>query len=374
MGLSEWVAAGTVHSFQGSEGELVIYDSVLDEPYWSSRLTNPKNVDDVVRDLNVAVTRAKHKFVFVGSSQWFNDRAHVASGMGRLWSFLKDRADLVSALEFLNTDTNTSFQQVQAGVDGWSVPRDGENPRHEILDETTFFDRFTSDVNAAKESFFGLAPYFGDYRWPRIQPLLAAALRRGVEVTLVTPPAKEASNRSYVLRAVKNLRELGAVVIASSGLHGKDVVIDGKIHYTGSLNWSSHRGRIEIMHRTEGAAFANSILEYLQARHIRNAAVYRDGSARTCPECGKAVHVVNQRKQSWHWDKQALKLACSNKDCQKYLRPIDERPPIQDAPTCSVDGKTRYRRVKRGRGEIWQCPKHPRQCPTEKVVPGDPER
>jgi hypothetical protein len=40
---------------------------------------------------------------------------------------------------------------------------------------------------------------------------------------------------------------------------------------------------------------------------------------------------------------------------------------------CQVDGRTSYRKVQRGRGKVWQCPKHPRDCKTEKVVPGDPE-
>jgi hypothetical protein len=30
-------------------------------------------------------------------------------------------------------------------------------------------------------------------------------------------------------------------VLESEGLHGKDVIIDEKILYTGSLNWASHR-------------------------------------------------------------------------------------------------------------------------------------
>src|SRR3990172_9574175 len=72
MGLERWVAVGTVHTFQGGEADLVIFDSVLDEPYWSARLCSPADADDVLRELNVAATRAKSKFVVVGSSEWLN--------------------------------------------------------------------------------------------------------------------------------------------------------------------------------------------------------------------------------------------------------------------------------------------------------------
>jgi RecA/RadA recombinase len=85
MKLQDWVATGTVHTFQGSEGELIIFDSVLDEPYWSARLCDPAAFADVVRDLNVAITRARDRFLFVGSSEWLNKHAKSSSALGKLW-------------------------------------------------------------------------------------------------------------------------------------------------------------------------------------------------------------------------------------------------------------------------------------------------
>jgi hypothetical protein len=372
LDLTAWVLAGTVHTFQGSEAPLVIFDSVLDEPYWSARLCNPKATADVIRELNVAVTRARDKLVFIGSSEWLNKCAKPSSGLGQLWQFLKDRAELVSATELVED----GFLQRVAGdtpwPEGWRLPSLGDEPVHEILDEDTFFDRFSYDMAAASQSVFGLVPFFGEYRWPRVQPLFAAALSRGVEVTLVVPPSEEARNASYVESAVANLRDMGAVVVLGSGLHGKDIVIDQRVHYTGSLNWASHRGRREIMHRTDSPALAKLVLQYLQARYIRSAGVHEDGSPRRCPVCGGQTQVVNQRRQHWNWDKQAMKVGCANPYCQKYLRNVDERPPFREVPVCSIDGRTRCRRVKRGKGEVWECPKHPKTCPREKVVPGDP--
>ena len=37
-----------------------------------------------LRDLNVAVTRAKEKSVFAGSSEWLNKHAKRASGLGQM--------------------------------------------------------------------------------------------------------------------------------------------------------------------------------------------------------------------------------------------------------------------------------------------------
>jgi hypothetical protein len=371
MELSQWVAAGTVHSFQGNEAKLVIFDCVLDEPYYTARLCNPKITKEVLRDLNVAVTRAKRKFVLVGSSEWLNKHARPTSGLGQLWGFLKGPAVLLSALDFIATEFPQRVMSIADEAFTWEIPECEEGRTIQILDDESFFGRFAEDINSCDSSIFALAPFFGEYRWPRIQPLFNAALHRGVQVTIVTPPLAEAENKAYVEGVIKNLRSLGAVVAPSSGLHGKDVIIDERIVYAGSMNWSSHRGRREVIHRIESPKYAKQCLDFLQAEHIRHAVVNQDGTPRLSP-CGHPLQVVNQRRQHFRWDFQAMKIGCADRKCEGYLRDIDERPPFVRVPVCQVDGRTKYRRVRRGRGEIWQCPKHPRKCPTEKVVPGDP--
>ncbi len=89
LGLERWVAVGTVHTFQGNECDAIIFDSVLAEPHWGARLTNPLEIREVRRELNVAVTRARHQFVFVGDAKWLDRHASAGSGYGQLWNHLK---------------------------------------------------------------------------------------------------------------------------------------------------------------------------------------------------------------------------------------------------------------------------------------------
>jgi hypothetical protein len=138
------------------------------------------------------------------------------------------------------------------------------------------------------------------------------------------------------------------------------------------MNWSSNRGRSEEVHRIHAPQYAKLCLQLMQAKHIRQAVIHEDGTPRVCPYCGWLIQIVNQRQQHGTWDFQAMKVGCTNPNCEGYLRNIDERASFKSVPVCKVDGRTKYRRVRRGKGEVWQCPKHPRQCPTEKVVPGDP--
>lgn len=370
--LDDWVVAGTVHTFQGSQAETIIFDSVLDEPYWSARLCSPRDSSSVRRDLNVAVTRAKNRFIFVGSSAWLNGHANPSSGLGELWSYLVDHSDFCQASDLVSNDVIHQLAEQSLFSLGWTIPESKEGHMLERHDENSFWERFAGDLNQAKQSIFGLAPFFGEYRWPRVQPLLATALSRGVEVTLVIPPVSDLRNASYVESAAKNLRGLGAVVVTATGLHGKDVIIDERIIYTGSLNWSSHRGTSEWINRIDSPQFGKLCLDLLQARYIRQAAIHEDGTPRLCPRCRYPTKIVNQKRQHGAWDYQAMKVGCANPNCNDYLRNLDERPPFKIKPVCSSDGRTKLRRVRRGRGEVWQCPKHPKLCRTERVVPGDP--
>lgn len=368
--LEAWVLVGTIYTFQGGEADLIIFDTVLDEPFWTARLCTPNQSEQVKRDLNVAITRSRFKFLLVGSSEWLNHHARATSGLGQLWHYMRDHADLVSAYDLVEAGFARRVAEDHPGA--YRVPEDRDAPVREVLDENNFFERFATDLREASKSILGLVPFFGEYRWPRVEPLFRAALERGVEVTLITPPAGEAENESYVLQAIRSLRQLGAVVISATGLHGKDIVIDSRIHYTGSLNWASHRGRAEIMHRTVSPEYSRMILEYLQARHIRSAA-QQGGQPRTCPICHGPTQIVNQRRMA-PWDKKPIKLGCAHEqdpNC-KYLVDIDQRSPFLEAPRCEIDHQTKYRRVKRGRGGAWECPKHPKDCERFKVVLGDP--
>jgi hypothetical protein len=370
--LTPRVAVGTIHTFQGREAELIIFDSVLDEPYWTARLCNPNELKEVKRDLNVALTRARSNFVLVGSSEWLNRHAKPTCGLGQLWHYMKDHADLVSAYDLV--ETGFAARVADNGTHAYRIPVSNESPVQEILDESTFFERFATDLREASESIVGLVPYIGEYRWPKVEPLFRAALERGVKVTLITPPPAEAKDMFYDLDKVfRSLRQLGAILVPATGLHGKDIVIDSRIHYTGSLNWASHRGRAEIMHRTVNPQYARMVLEYLQARHIRSAG-QQGKEPRICPQCHGPTQVVNQARPMSQWDKQPMKLGCANYQSTgcKYLVDIDQRPPFLEPPRCVVDQRTKYRRVRRGRGEVWECPKHPKVCERIKVVLGDP--
>lgn len=131
---------------------MVIFDSVLDEPYWTARLCNPNESKEVKRDLNVALTRARSKFVLIGSSEWLNHRAKPTSGLGQLWHYMKDHADLVSALELVEVGFAGRVAQASAT---YHVPGGADAPTHAILDESSFFDFFLRTCAMRRKAFSG---------------------------------------------------------------------------------------------------------------------------------------------------------------------------------------------------------------------------
>ncbi len=154
--LGDWVKVGTVHTFQGGEADLIIFDSVLDDPYWSARLTNPNSELEVRRDINVAITRAREKFVFVGCSDWLNQHAKSQSALGRLWQQLVDHADFVPALDLINSEFFTRTVNVATALMGWTPPRDGQRAMFEKLDESNFFQVSSPIFVRQRNPYLGL--------------------------------------------------------------------------------------------------------------------------------------------------------------------------------------------------------------------------
>ena len=66
QGLETEVRSGTVHNFQGSEADLVIFDLVNDEPHHRVGMFIPALDENNKRLINVALTRAKRRLFVVG--------------------------------------------------------------------------------------------------------------------------------------------------------------------------------------------------------------------------------------------------------------------------------------------------------------------
>jgi hypothetical protein len=346
LGLQRWVTAGTVHTFQGNECDVIIFDSVLAEPSWTARLTNPHEHDAVVRDLNVAVTRARHQFVFVGDGAWLDRHASKGSGYGSLWRFLrghvKQGGGLLQAEEVLGRELRSRVAASTSEAVGWgnvALPSGMT-----LLDETTFYPAFITDLGNATDSVILFTPFFGKVRWPLVEPHVTSLPARGVKTTVLHKPLTDAAWRSgdpaFGQEVVASLDAAGAHRIELQGVHAKTIVIDGHLVYDGSLNWASQRESYEHMWRMQSRDAAAVVERLLQLDRVAAAAEDGDRALR-CPYCGGALQIVNQRETRGraYRDQQALKLACTTNArdknaCRGYIRGLHVRAPFEERPIC----------------------------------------
>lgn len=254
--LEQWVTAGTVHTFQGNECDVIIFDSVLGEPHWTARLTDPHAFSEVRRDLNVAVTRARHQFVFVGDEKWLKKNARPASGYGQLWAHLLKNATIMKASELLDANLHIRVAKSAADATGWTL----SPTKAALLTEADFYPHFAGDLASASERVILYTPFIGKTRWPLVEPHITAMRERGVKVFLLHKPLSDPEWRTgdpeFGKAVFAHLKSIGVYLVPISGVHAKTIVIDSRVVYEGSLNWASQTRSYEHMWRFDSKEMA----------------------------------------------------------------------------------------------------------------------
>lgn len=84
------IKIGTIHTFQGSECDIVFFDLVEESQFPVSRLLNNK---DGERLITVALTRARHKLIIVGDTRRFEYSLGITSVSNKVCKVIKTLSD-----------------------------------------------------------------------------------------------------------------------------------------------------------------------------------------------------------------------------------------------------------------------------------------
>ncbi|MFJ5235931.1 AAA domain-containing protein [Pseudomonas neuropathica] len=108
----------TVHKFQGRECDEIVFSTVLDKKRYNQARTRLDFVDDP-RMINVAVSRAKHRFTLVTGDEVFTDNnGHIAALIRYISYYAQDeqivRAPVVSAFDLLYREYDQSLARLDA--------------------------------------------------------------------------------------------------------------------------------------------------------------------------------------------------------------------------------------------------------------------
>lgn len=134
------ISCATVHQFQGSEKPVIIYDAVdcFRMPYPGMLLTSLKN-DTANRLFNVALTRAKGKFVLVANID-FLERKNISKKL------IFTKAMNLIRKEEHDVDGNYALDEL--------MPLEAEEPIVYVEDRETSWDMFISDIKSAKSQVY----------------------------------------------------------------------------------------------------------------------------------------------------------------------------------------------------------------------------
>ena len=332
------IRAGTIHSFQGNEAEIVIFDLVVDDPHFSSNLSMPDNkLDDDPRKLfNVAITRAQFELFIVGDFKFLRKVAKN-NALSELLDYLIDIKQLpkIDAKVFL---PNIVFSKPTSSETTGNL-----NHSQIICRETDYFEYLKKDLHAFKKRMIIYSPFMTERRLADFLPYFADAINLGKKIIVVTKDRSERKKElaSYI-KCEEELTALGVDVIHKRGMHEKLVFVDSTAVWVGSLNTLSFTGETgEIMHRIGDKDITKEYEKIYDIKHIDTA--IENKYELKCPLCGGEMLVKESDDGGIYW-------GCENKD---YTRSKEKPYPIDGIFRCHCGKPYVFAMVKQPR---WVCP------------------
>lgn len=310
--LTDDVRAGTAHTFQGSEADVVILDLVNDEPHWRVMMFDPKRDKNTKRLLNVALTRARRRLIVVGDFDYIAKQSKKAFIGTKLMPFLKEKYPCVSALDIVRCGLAARAAKAQSAVLGGDVEPDADRI---VVTQEHFYSILRGDISRSKSRIVIYSPFITAERLGQLQGPVRAAVERGVQTYVVTKTHDERSKRDLPQYCMleKSLSDWGIVVIHKHGMHEKLIFLDDIVLWSGSLNPLSFRDTQEVMERR----FSKTVVaDYVRTLRLVDLVGEYDGGPPSCPICGGELVASEGRDQPFFW-------RCVVEGCD-YTRGIDE--------------------------------------------------
>jgi hypothetical protein len=319
--LQDDVIAGTAHSFQGSEADVVIFDTVVDEPHWRVNFFMPSLDEDLKCLLNVALTRAKYRLFVLGDFDYCQNRGRKAFLGKTLIPSLLQQFPRVDARDIVPEGLAARAAKAQMTAMGGKIDPNSERV---VLTQNDFYRVLSSDFEAANSRIIIYSPFATIDRVSFLLPQLQAAVERGVEVYVVTKALSERSRHELsTIKVLENqLTQTGIAVIHKLRMHEKMVFVDEDVTWSGSLNPLSFSNTQEIMERRKSKTVLKDYFQILRLHELISAYGAPEG---TCPICGDEMIAAEGADQPYYW-------RCVNDEC--FTRGVDQPYPFDGVLTC----------------------------------------
>ena len=337
-----YVRAGTIHSFQGSEADVVIFDLVIDAPHFKAGLfmKDPEVNADMRKLFNVAVTRARFKLYVVGNFAYCRKRAK-----GNALSQLLDT--LFDGLKLKKLDAKELLPGLRYSKGTGVVVGKGQLGLSLLCKEDSFFENFLVDLMNFKKRLIIYSPFMTENRLASLLPYFADAINAGKSIIVVTKALSERSKKEqYIYKLCeKALTETGVHIVHKKGMHEKLAIVDSKAVWLGSLNILSFSGLTgEVMQRHEGRELTADYEKLYDIGHISEAA--ESSVELVCPICGDEMLVKASDSGGIYW-------SCAS--CG-YTRQPDQQYPYDGVLHCKCGAPYKFAMKTQPR---WVCTENP---------------
>lgn len=338
-GLNDLVHTGTIHSFQGSEADIVIFDLVVDEPHWKVGIFNHENNSSNRRLFNVAITRARHKLFLVGNINYCIKQSNKESELRRLLTDITQRKnttyfDAKNLFPFL-------FPSMPKPINGKiEMPDD-----RLCLTQEYFYDYFYQDIENAQKIIIIYSAFIANDRLSEMLGNLQRAINTGINVYVITKAPEERGKKEAFLYEgfIKILKKNNIRVIYKKGMHEKLVFIDNDIIWSGSLNVLSYSNTQEVMERRKNQDVFNNYAELMK---INEFLIRLSGDESICPICGGELILDEGKNDPFYY-------RCINND--GFTLSIKQKYPKDGILYCEkCGGEYKFNMIKEPR---WICAK-----------------
>lgn len=309
-----FISAGTIHSFQGSEADIVIFDLVIDEPHWKANLfmTDPKVNDDLRKMFNVAVTRAKFKLFVVGNFAYCQKRAKN-NALSELLDKLINKDKLVKEDAKALLPDIVFTQQSGFAFDG------NLQGNHIVCREESFNDYFMADILSFKERLIIYSAFMTEARIGTLLPAFSDAISAGKQIIVVTKALSDRgkSELAHYQKCEEELHAIGVAILHKKGMHEKLIFVDRNAVWIGSLNALSFTGLTgEVMQRHADRDLTAEYEKLFDIQHICDA--IESTYEQWCPICGGEMLVKESDAGGIYW--QCVSGDYSRNAAQQYPR------------------------------------------------------
>jgi hypothetical protein len=239
------IVASTIHSFQGSERDCIIFDLVEGEPLFPGILTKGSFThSEQGRLITVAISRAIGKFILVGNSKYIEHNFGATDAVLQLVEKIRQNGEIVESNTMLNWHSDEKNKRSEIPLNGLEL----SDSSFTLFDQTNFYQTFVSDLKKAKSRIVILSPFILKKRVATLLDTFENILKKNIPIYVITRKSdflKE--NRTEVAETLEQLKRIGVKVIElisdverDEKFHHKIAVIDNAVFYYGSLNILAH--------------------------------------------------------------------------------------------------------------------------------------